>query len=352
MICPICEQEKIVAGNLRVCNDCIRADRNSILRTIAENHAASRREFGLPAAVPKNSGRTCTGCGNACAIPEGETGYCGLRENRSGSLVTRAGSPSRGFADWYFDPLPTNCVADWVCDGSKQEGHKNLAVFYRSCSFNCLFCQNWHFKKEGIAQSGRKLKSARSLASMADSRTFCICYFGGDPGTQLSHALAASRHALKKKQDIRICLETNGNLNKKTLDTVLGMCFRSGGCIKFDLKAFNENLHLALCGINNRTTLENFKKAVQFGRKRKRAPLVIASTLLVPGYIDEEEVHSIAKFISSLDRTVPYSLLGFHPNFYLHDLLVTSKAQAHRCYEAACDAGLERVHIGNTHLLV
>ncbi|MEJ2366587.1 MAG: PEP/pyruvate-binding domain-containing protein [Deltaproteobacteria bacterium] len=40
----------------------------------------------------------------------------------------------------------TNCVADWVCAGHRQAGYHNLAVFYASCTINCLYCQNWHFR--------------------------------------------------------------------------------------------------------------------------------------------------------------------------------------------------------------
>jgi pyruvate formate lyase activating enzyme len=36
-----------------------------------------------------------------------------------------------------------------------------------------------------------------------------------------------------------------------------------------------------------------------------------ATTLLVPHYMNEEEVSNIAKFIAGLDDTIPYNLLIF-----------------------------------------
>jgi pyruvate formate lyase activating enzyme len=72
---------------------------------------------------------------------------------------------------------------------------------------------------------------------------------------------------------------------------------------------------------------------------------------MVPGYVDEEEVGAIARFIAGLDPTIPYSLLAFHPQFKMSDLPVTSCQQAERCKEAAEGAGLKRVRIGNVHLL-
>jgi len=71
----------------------------------------------------------------------------------------------------------------------------------------------------------------------------------------------------------------------------------------------------------------------------------------VPGYIDADEVFKIARFIASLDKNIPYSLLGFYPHFHMRDLPTTARQQAHACVEAATAAGLTRVHIGNIHLL-
>jgi pyruvate formate lyase activating enzyme len=62
-------------------------------------------------------------------------------------------------------------------------------------------------------------------------------------------------------------------------------------------------------------------------------------------------VSKIAGFISSLDTTIPYSLLGFHPTFMMDDLPRTSRAHAEAACRAAESAGLQRVKVGNLHLL-
>ena len=97
--------------------------------------------------------------------------------------------------------------------------------------------------------------------------------------------------------------------------------------------------------------MSNFEHLVRLSRRRPEPPLLVASTLLVPGYIEAEEVSRIARFIASLHRDIPYSLLAFYPHFEMSDLPVTSKAQALECVQAATEAGLTRVHMGNLHLL-
>jgi pyruvate formate lyase activating enzyme len=109
--------------------------------------------------------------------------------------------------------------------------------------------------------------------------------------------------------------------------------------------------HTALCGVSNERTKENFEYVAQWFQKRPEPPPLIASTLLVPGYIDEEEVRNISKWIASLNPEIPYALLAFYPQFFFEDLPPTSKGFAFRCKEVAEMEGLRRVRIGNTHLL-
>ena len=129
------------------------------------------------------------------------------------------------------------------------------------------------------------------------------------------------------------------------------LSLNSGGCIKFDLKAWHDEIHIALCGASNKRTLDNFRFLAEYTKIRPSPPFLVASTLLVPGYVGKEEVAGIAAFISSLDPDIPYSLLAFHPDFVMTDLPVTSKQQAMECLESARAAGLSRVRLGNIHLL-
>jgi pyruvate formate lyase activating enzyme len=164
----------------------------------------------------------------------------------------------------------------------------------------------------------------------------------------MPHALAASKILAEK--GLRICWETNGMMNPKYLEKAMDYSVLTGGCIKFDLKAFDDKLHQALTGISNKPVKSNFQRAVERSLQRS-LPLVTASTLLVPGYVDAEEVYRIAGFISGLNPDIPYSLLGFAPQFYMNDLPFTSARHAREAETAARVAGLTNVRIGNKHLL-
>ncbi len=361
--CIHCGNESgLISQFLGLCRECILKDFEAVESRIRRAHQASREPFPLPAFPPhKSEGLTCAYCRNQCRIGKGDTGYCGVRENPEGTKL--APPPKQGYCSWYYDSLPTNCVADWVCPGGTgagfpeyshtrgpEYGFKNLAVFYHGCTFNCLFCQNWHYR-ENLRE--RTPHSSQELAQAVDRMTSCLCYFGGDPSAQILHSIHTSRLALERrnKHTLRVCWETNGTMNSRYLKKILEIALESGGCVKFDLKTFHQSLNVALCGQGNDQTKSNFELAARWTQKRKNPPLVVASTLLVPGYIEREEVFRIAKFIANLDPEIPYALLGFHPHFYFRDMPVTSRRHAEECRQAAEEAGLRNVRIGNVHLL-
>jgi pyruvate formate lyase activating enzyme len=363
-VCRLCGTSFIsISKTLGVCLHCIREHPEQALALTDLAHKKARAAFGLPGNPPQDpKGIPCSLCVNECRISDGGNGYCGVRQNRGGRLT--GVSTDHGRLSWYHDPLPTNCVADWVCTGGTgagypdwaytrgpERGYTNLAVFFQACSFDCLYCQNWHYREQSLSAP---LRSAESLADSVDPRTSCICFFGGDPAPQLPFSLRAARLAREQNKGaiLRICWETGGAMAPQLLDEMVEMALSSGGCIKFDLKAWDDTLHRALTGNTNKRTLENFHRAATRIDERPDPPLLVASTLLVPGYIDAREVGKLAAMLVAIDPDIPYSLLGFHPAFMLSDLPPTSMTQAQTCLQAARRQGLANVRIANRHVLV
>jgi len=367
--CRLCGEESVtISEYLGVCIRCLRQRPEQALKISERAHADARKIFGLPAEPPRDpNGILCGMCANDCRIGIGEKGFCGLVINEHGRLIRLGGTAEKGILEWYYDPLPTNCVAWWFCPGctgagypryaympSAESGFANLAVFYGACSFDCLFCQNWHYRNLTARLSPKM--SAEDLAGKVDEHVSCICFFGGDPSVQMPHALKTSEAALEEarrrhRRILRICWETNGNMKEEFTVKAAELSFHSGGVVKFDLKAWDENLHRALCGVSNKATLHNFSMiGEKYFEERGEVPILTASTLLIPGYIDAEEVEKIAEFIASINPKIPYTLLAFYPHYRLNDLPTTSRKQALECKKAA-EKHLEKIRIGNVHLL-
>jgi len=367
--CLVCGESAVtISDSLGVCLKCVREKPKRALEITRRVHAESRAVFGLPAEPPRDAdGLACGICANNCKVGVGNCGFCGLVWNVNGRLIRFGGTTENGVLEWYYDDLPTNCVSWWFCPGctgngypkyankpSAEHGFSNLAVFYGACSYDCLFCQNWHYR--GLSVEHKPSMNAEALASKADVKhVSCICYFGGDPSPQMPHSLEVSRLALEKAETenriLRICWETNGYMNQKFAEKAAEYALKSGGNIKFDLKTWNETLNIALCGVSNKPALTNFNMiGEKFYAERKELPMLSASTLLVPGYIDEEEIEYIAKFISEINPEIPYTLLAFYPCYVMNDLPRTERKQALECKKAA-EKHLKNTRIGNIHLL-
>ncbi|MEM2289813.1 MAG: radical SAM protein [Candidatus Hadarchaeales archaeon] len=361
----VCNREGIVSRILGVCGRCIRERFGEAEPYIREAHRKVRSRYGLPPEVPREpGGLPCTGCGNGCRIGEGGRGFCGVVENRGGKLVRLFGTPERGLLQYYYDALPTNCVPADFCAGSGGAGYPkwcrtprgdlgyyNLAVFLGSCTYSCLYCQNFSFRE--LTELGRPIYTASELAGKVGERVSCVCFFGGDPSSQMPFVQASSGLMRERAGErlLRICLETNLDMRWEDLERFAPLSLESGGGIKADLKCWSSELLFAFSGIRHRVAYINFRRLSRMHRKRPEVPFVRASTLLVPGYIDEEEIKCLASFIADLDTSIPYSLLAFHPTYFMDDLPYTRRADAERYLQICRREGLEKVRIGNPWLL-
>lgn len=346
--CKICQKEtEFLASALRICLNCIREKPKEALYLIQKAHTFSRKKFNLPPFPPKTKkGVKCNLCANECEMGEREKSFCGLRENKNGKLESKV-SENFGLLYAYFDPIPTNCCASWFCPASKEAlGQNNLAVFFYGCSFDCLFCQNWSHK---LIDKAPKISIDELLKLALSPSVYCVCFFGGSPEPQLPFVINFSEKILEKRK-IRICFEWNGSSNEKLVKKVAEIALKSGGIIKFDLKAFDENLNYALCGVSNKRTYKNFEIIAKEFLPKAKHQMLTATTLLVPGYIDKNEVEKISKFIASLNPEIPYSLLVFFPAFEMSDLPITPKKLAFECFGVA-KKYLKNVNLGNIHLL-
>ncbi len=339
--CRKCHKNPAAAA-LGLCADCLRRTEDE--NVLAALHAPVRRKYGLPVQPPKNpAGIECRLCANCCRMGEGEQGFCGIHYHREGHLHSRAPQNS-ALAYMYLDPLPTNCCAAWFCRGSREPGY-NLAVFFYGCNFDCLFCQNASHKLLDQAQT---ITADEMMEAALNPQVRCVCFFGGSPEPQLPFALKVARRIIEASGNRKhICWEWNGCGHPALVQKAAELSARSGGTVKFDLKAFHPHIAHALCGVPNRRALENFQRVhAQF----PQSDVLTATTLLVPFYTDKTEVEQIARFIADCSPDIPYSLLIFHPDFYLKDLPVTPRRQVEECYRVARKY-LKRVNIGNEHLL-
>ena len=364
--CLLCQQKNGLSEVLPVCVSCLRSSTDESAEIVQNAHKWRSYLFELPEEIPKaDEGIQCKICANECKIPSGSVGYCGLRENRNGRLEQKV-SATKALMHFYLDPHVTNCCGSYFCPGGTgagypkwalkpraEYGYSNLAVFFYGCSLDCLFCQNVSHKQ--IAQ-GTPIGLEEFISVIEqNSKISCICYFGGSPEPQLPFTLKLMEECKTRfgNRLLRQCFEMNGQGNPSLMKKMGKLVDQSGGIIKFDLKAFSEPVYKALSGVSKKACFDNFTMlANTLNFEKKDYPPLMATTLLVPHYVDEHEVTQISRFLKNLNiPSIEYSLLIFHPRHLMRDLPFTPLEQAQRCYDAVKRELGRPPHVGNIGLL-
>ena len=127
-----------------------------------------------------------------------------------------------------------------------------------------------------------------------------ICYYGcnhveeavitgGEPTLHREYLV----NLVRKLRNIasKIILDTNGFLlDDDYLDELISAGLSE---VMFDMKAYDESLHIWYTGFTNKKIIENIKNA---SKKTK----IIINTVLIPDVIGDDEIEKIAEFVSSL----------------------------------------------------
>jgi len=126
---------------------------------------------------------------------------------------------------------------------------------------------------------------------------------GGEPLAQGAFVYELLRAA--RDRGIDTAIETSGLCNWKTMKQVAPLANR----IFFDIKCLDAKKHETVTGVPNGKILDNFRKL--------RAELpevdVVVRTPVIPGVNDsEEDIQSIAEFVSDAGGASAYELLPYH----------------------------------------
>jgi pyruvate-formate lyase-activating enzyme len=109
--------------------------------------------------------------------------------------------------------------------------------------------------------------------------------------------------------DIETHLLTNGHILNGKLVKKIDDAGLSSTCMS--IKAYNDDIHRFYTGQTNKSVLDNFKLLA------KTQIILMVESVLIPGLIDSDEIERIARFIASVNDSIPFRIDGFIP---IHDV--------------------------------
>jgi pyruvate formate lyase activating enzyme len=271
----------------------------------------------------------CLACGHACRIGEGKAGVCHVRFVQNGVLRS-----------------PRGYVAGLACDPIEKKpffhaypGRDALTFGMLGCDFHCDYCQNWDTSqvlRDPFASAGMLEVSATELADAAVStgaRVVVSSY--NEPLITADWAVEIFR--LARKRGLACGFVSNGNGTREVIEYLRPLVTM----YKVDLKGFREETYRSLGG-KLTTVLDTIRELKRIGI------WVEIVTLVVPGLNDEpEELRDIAGFLAEVDRSVPWHVTAFHPDYRMQDRDWTGSRKLFEAYDIGKAAGLDFVYTGN-----
>ncbi len=279
----------------------------------------------------KNRKILCEACSQACVLGEGEYGICGVRKVENSQLkllvygLTSAINVDPIEKKPMFHFLPSSQIFSFGTLG---------------CNLSCTFCQNHEisqYPREHKYQIGtRKIFPQKAVALALENNCDSIAYTYNEPIVFFEYTYDTAKLAHAK--GLKNIYVTSGYETHKALDLLEP--YIDG--MNIDIKSFSDSFYKKICGAKLKPVLECIKYAYSKGI------WIEITTLLIPDKNDSnEEIREIARFIASLDTSIPWHLSAFHPMYKMLDVPRTPLSTLLRAYSIAKEEGLKYVYVGN-----
>lgn len=271
----------------------------------------------------------CTLCPRQCVVGEGKRGYCGVRENRGGSLYALV--YGRVCAA-HVDPIEKKPLFHFL------PGSLAYSVATAGCNVSCKFCQNWNISQALPEQVSAEYLPPGKIAELA-AQCGCptIAFTYSEPVVFSEFVMDTADAA--REAGIRCIAVSNGYIQDEPLRVAYGKL----DAVKIDLKAFSESFYRKVVGGQLKPVLDSLVTLQKLG---KWAEIVY---LVVPTLNDsDQEFLGLARWVkANLGAEVPLHFTQYHPEYLLKNLPVTPVATLERAKAIADAEGLHYVYIGN-----
>lgn len=274
----------------------------------------------------------CYLCPRLCRIGEGQAGFCFIRQQERGELVSTGYGRPTGFA---VDPIEKKPLSHFL------PGTSVLSFGTAGCNLGCKFCQNWDISKNRLDDLQSFPVTPEEVVELA-LREGCpsIAYTYNDPVIFAEFVIDVAR--LARQAGIRNVLVTAGYVTPEAR----GELFEFIDAANVDLKGFTEEFYHRITYAHLEPVLDTL-----VWLKRETDVFFEITTLLIPGLndSDEEITKECAWILENLGDRVPVHFTAYHPDFKMLDRPGTPPATLNRAREIALRSGLKFVYVGNVH---
>ncbi|MCK9432146.1 MAG: AmmeMemoRadiSam system radical SAM enzyme [Candidatus Omnitrophica bacterium] len=270
----------------------------------------------------------CRLCAHRCEIPQGQYGFCRVRQNIGGVLYTRNYG---NLVAAHADPVEKKPLYHFL------PGSLAFSIACAGCNFRCGFCQNWEISQAGASSGENGILSAEKVVEAA-LRESCrsIAYTYTEPTIFFEFMLETAK--LARAAGLRNIFVSNGYLTEEAASLLIPYI----DAANIDLKFFKEESYRKICAAKRDPVLDTIRIL------KKSGIWVEVTTLVIPGVNDApEELGEIAGFISSSGKDIPWHVSAFHPEYRFEEYPSTPESSLKVAYDLGRGHGLLYVYPGN-----
>ena len=272
----------------------------------------------------------CTLCPRLCRLGDGQAGFCYIRQNRGGELVSLGYGRPTGFA---VDPIEKKPLHHFL------PGTGVLSFGTAGCNLGCKFCQNWSISKAKLDELQSRHTAPSEVVDLAISEGCpSIAYTYNDPVIFGEFVVDVSRNA--HERGVRNVMVTAGYVMPEARAEI----FRQIDAVNVDLKGFSEAFY-------RKTTLSHLEPVLDTLRwlGNETDIWLEVTTLVIPSLNDsaDELQREFDWLLENLGPDVPLHLTAFHPDYRMRSLPRTPLETLQGAWEIARAAGLRYVYLGN-----
>jgi pyruvate formate lyase activating enzyme len=271
----------------------------------------------------------CELCPRTCSIPDGGRGWCGVRENRRGRLISLVyGKP----ATFHEDPIEKKPFFHVL------PGTTAFSLGTAGCNLDCKFCQNWELARsrpEDLPSSPMPPEAAARETLSRNCKSVAFTYNEPVVFTEMiiDTAMAARASGLKS------VVVSNGFINPKPLTDLA----KSVDAYKVDLKSFRETFYRDISSGRLQPVLDTLAALKSLSVWTEIVYLVIPTL-----NDDEAQIRDMTRWVfRELGPDVPVHFSRFYPQYRLMDLPPTPTATLEKARDIGLQSGLHFVYVGN-----
>ena len=276
----------------------------------------------------------CEVCFRQCRLEEGQTGFCGARENRGGMIIPKSYGQLTAIA---LDPIEKKPLARFF------PGSMILSVGSYGCSMACPFCQTHEIARPADVPPTQYVipeELAKAAVRLKRQGNIGVAYTYNEMTTAYEYIRDTAK--LIRAQGMKNVLVTNGNVRAEVLKTFLPYI----DAMNVDLKCFSEKAYREVLSGD----LPTVKEFIRLAAEAEHCHVEL-TTLIVPGMNDaEEEMREACRWIASLaggaGREIPLHVTRFFPRFRMSGGRPTPVRTVYRLADVARET-LKYVYTGN-----